>query len=69
MYIGTYLVDVLALKLGDELVETLAVSVDTDGLKDSLAMALIHDISPDLEYPTLMSAADGEVFPPRPRRR
>jgi hypothetical protein len=33
---GDQLVDVLALKLGDELVEALGVSLDTDGLKDSL---------------------------------
>jgi hypothetical protein len=30
------LVDVLALELGDQLVETVAVGLDTDGLKDGL---------------------------------
>jgi len=33
---GDELVDVLALKLGDQLVETVGVSLDTDGLKDGL---------------------------------
>lgn len=32
----SYLVDVLALKLGDELVETVGVSIDADGLEDLL---------------------------------
>jgi hypothetical protein len=32
----TYLVDVLALELGDELVKALAVSLNADGLKDLL---------------------------------
>ncbi len=34
--IGAYLVDVLALELRDELVETGAIGLNTDGLKDSL---------------------------------
>lgn len=35
---GSYIVDVLALKLSDELVETVAVSLNTDGFEDSLDM-------------------------------
>ena len=32
----TYLVDVLALKLGEELLKALVVGLDTDGLEDGL---------------------------------
>jgi hypothetical protein len=33
---GSYLVDVLALELGEELLETFVISFDTDGAEDSL---------------------------------
>ena len=35
----TYLLDVLALKLGDELVETLAIGLNSNGLEDGLDVA------------------------------
>jgi hypothetical protein len=65
------LVDVLALKLRNQLVETLVVSLDTDGFKDGLyyCKSLNAGMGGMARSLTLTSAAEGEVFPPRPRRR
>lgn len=64
------LVDVLALKLGDQLVEALIVRLDTDSLENGLRAELEEAIKGACTiHLTLTSAAEGEVLPPRPRRR
>jgi hypothetical protein len=66
---SSYLVDVLALKLADELVEALAVGLNTNGLKDLLLYLSVTTLQELKNMLTLMSLAEGEVLPPRPRRR
>jgi hypothetical protein len=65
------LVYVLAVELGDQLVETLVVSLDTDGFEDGLCYckSLNAGVVSMARSLTLTSAAEGEVLPPRPRRR
>lgn len=64
-----YLVDVLAFELGEELLQTLVISLNADGFEDSLIFMSMNILSNYTYGRTLTSLEDGELLPARPRRR